>query len=138
MNSPFTGGCVCGAIRYECTAQASEITTFKCHCRDCQRLGGGPYAAVVYVPKRTFRIVRGAIRHHTTQSEMAGLHQRGFCADCGSRLTGGENDESIGMTASSLDDPSGFKPQFNMWTSDAQPWDQWESNVPAHEKYPGR
>lgn len=136
MTTPFTGGCVCGAIRYECTAKISEIALFKCHCRDCQRLSGGPYAPVVYVPKRTFRIVRGTIRHHTTQSEARGLHLRGYCADCGSRLTGGESDESIGMTASSLDDPSWFKPRFHMWTSDAQPWDQFEPDVPAYEKYP--
>ena len=138
MTSPLSGGCVCGAIRYECTAQGSEISMFKCHCRDCQRLGGGPYAAVVYVPKRTFRVVRGTIRHHTTQSAMGGLHRRGFCADCGSRLTGGETDESIGMTTSSLDDPSVFKPHFNMWTSDAQPWDYLEPGTPAFEKYPPR
>ena len=136
MTSPFTGGCVCGAIRYECTAQPSEISMFKCHCRDCQRLGGGPYAPVVYVPARTFRVVRGTIRNHTTQSELGGLHKRGFCADCGSRLTGGETSDSIGMTASSLDDPSWFKPQFHMWTCDAQPWDQLESGAPAFEKYP--
>ena len=136
MKVPFTGGCQCGVIRYECTAQPHEIQMFKCHCRDCQRVGGGPYAAVVYVPKRTFRVVRGALHHHTTQSEMAGQHLRGFCAECGSRLTGGESDESIGMLVANLDDPSGFKPQFNMWISDAQPWDHLEADVPAFEKYP--
>jgi hypothetical protein len=69
---------------------------------------------------------------------MGGPHLRGFCPECGARLTGGETDESIGMTASSLDDPNRFKPQFNMWTSDAQPWDHLEADVPAFEKYPPR
>src|SRR6266498_1756202 len=36
MKIPFTGGCVCGAIRYECSAE--PVMTFKCHCRDCQRV----------------------------------------------------------------------------------------------------
>ena len=40
--SRFTGGCVCGAIRYECDAE--PIMTFKCHCRDCQHVTGGAYA----------------------------------------------------------------------------------------------
>ncbi|PYK62656.1 MAG: aldehyde-activating protein, partial [Verrucomicrobia bacterium] len=48
MPTKFTGGCTCGAIRYECTAE--PIVMFNCHCRDCQRGSGGPYTGVVYVP----------------------------------------------------------------------------------------
>jgi hypothetical protein len=138
MNTPFTGGCICGAVRYECTAQPEEIQMFRCHCRDCQRVTGGPYSPVVFVPARTFRLTRGQVQHHTTPSEAGGEHRRGFCADCGSRLTGGEGPGStgIGMVASSLDDPSGFKPVLDMWTSDAQPWDALSSDVPKYEKYP--
>ena len=39
MKIPFTGGCVCGAVRYECSAE--PIMTLKCHCRDCQQVTGG-------------------------------------------------------------------------------------------------
>ncbi len=39
MKTPFTGGCSCGAIRYESTAE--PIMMFKCHCRDCQQATGG-------------------------------------------------------------------------------------------------
>src|SRR5437764_12460030 len=38
MKIPFTGGCSCGAIRYESTAE--PIMMFKCHCRDCQQATG--------------------------------------------------------------------------------------------------
>ena len=33
MAVPFTGGCACGAIRYECTAE--PLYMGNCHCRDC-------------------------------------------------------------------------------------------------------
>ncbi|PYJ25771.1 MAG: aldehyde-activating protein, partial [Verrucomicrobia bacterium] len=42
MNIPFTGGCSCGAIRYECDAE--PIMMFKCHCRDCQQGTGSEFA----------------------------------------------------------------------------------------------
>ena len=42
---PFTGGCACGAIRYECTAE--PIMMLKCHCRDCQHVTGDGFAAAV-------------------------------------------------------------------------------------------
>lgn len=138
MNAPpLTGGCQCGAIRFECTATADEIQMFKCHCRDCQRVSGGGHCPVVFVPAHTFRVTRGEIRKHVTPGDV-GPHIRGFCADCGSRLTGGEGEGSsgIGFTAASLDDPSIFRAQFEMWTEDAQPWDPPDPALPQFPKYP--
>jgi hypothetical protein len=134
MNVPFTGGCYCGAVRYECTAE--PIMMFKCHCRDCQKLSGGGFSAAVYVPKRAFKVIKGTLRKHFTQSLATGRHERGFCADCGSRLTGGESEEGIGITAGSLDDPSQFHVQVDMFAADAQPWDLMDPATPKFETYP--
>ena len=61
-------------------------------------------------------------------------------AECGSRLTGGENregtTEKVGINAVSLDDPSWFRAQFAIFTSEAQPWDQMDPAIPQYEKYP--
>jgi hypothetical protein len=55
-------------------------------------------------------------------------------------LTGGENregtSESFGINAGSLDDPSWFRPQMQIFTSEAQPWDQMDPALPKYEKYP--
>jgi len=136
MNPTFTGGCQCGAIRYECSAERSRISMLKCHCRDCQQVTGGPYTPVVYVPAGTLRIVRGQVKHHFTPSARGGHHKRGFCADCGSRLTGGESERGIGVTASSLDHPTFFQPQVEMWVADAQPWDALDPKLPQFAQFP--
>src|SRR5688572_18917565 len=51
MKTPFAGGCYCGAVRYECSAREDQIQMFRCHCRDCQHITGGPFVPVVIVPK---------------------------------------------------------------------------------------
>lgn len=137
VKSTFAGGCCCGAVRYEFTAAPAELVMFKCHCRDCQRLSGGPYTPVVYIPATAGRltVVRGEVKHHFTASEMTGRHQRGFCAECGSRLTGGESAHGVAVTAGSLDDPALFQPAAETWLCDAQPWDLLLPGLPRFDKY---
>jgi hypothetical protein len=138
MKIPFTGACSCGAIRYECTAE--PMMMFKCHCRDCQRATGGAFACAILVPADSFKFTRGAPKYHFTESAGVGQHKRGFCPECGSRLTGGENAEGttgfVGINAGSLDDPSWFQPQMDIFISDAQPWDQMDPGIPKFEQYP--
>ncbi|MEO6995234.1 MAG: GFA family protein [Lacunisphaera sp.] len=107
----------------------------KCHCRDCQRTSGGPYSPAVVVPISAFRVTKGTIQHFETPSLAGGHNLRGFCAKCGSRLTGGESSEEgiIGLFASSLDDPSWFRPSVELFVADAQPWDPLDPRLP---KYP--
>jgi hypothetical protein len=107
-----------------------------CHCRDCQQVSGGPFTPVVYVPARAFRITQGSLRYYATPSVASGHNKRGFCPECGSRISGAESDRGIGITASSLDDPSWFRPKMNIWVGDAQPWDLLDPNLPKFDQYP--
>ena len=108
---------------------------FRCHCRDCQHASGGGGSYVVVLPAGSLKFIQGTPRYHFTGVG----HKRGFCADCGSRLTGGENREGtsgiIGINAGSLDDPSWFRAQFDIFTVDAQPWDQMDPTIPKYEGY---
>ena len=138
MNLPITGGCACGAIRYE--ASAEPMMMFNCHCRDCQHATGGPAAHAVIFPADAFRFVRGTPRYHDSAAASGDAHRRGFCADCGSRLTGGQNPEGssgiVGVTAGSLDDPALFRPQMDIFTAQAQPWAWMDPALPKFEQMP--
>ena len=48
MELPFSGGCQCGALRYECT-EAPRFTV-NCHCTACQKTSGASYVSVLNVP----------------------------------------------------------------------------------------
>ena len=136
IDIPFTGGCACGAIRYESTAE--PLVMLHCHCRDCQRASGGPFSSLVVVPKEAFKIQQGTLRFYSSPSEMGGETHRGFCPECGSPIMGNP-DGAPHITAiitASLDDPSWFSPQMNVWTSDAHAWDTMNPALAKFEKYP--
>jgi hypothetical protein len=130
----FTGGCVCGAIRYEC--DSDPIMMFKCHCRDCQHVTGGAYAPVLLFPRKDVRITKGTLQRYSTESMAGGEHERGFCSRCGSRVSGGKSATAIGIVAGSLDDPSLFRPTMDIHVADAQPWDLLEPATTKFDRYP--
>ena len=135
---PFEGGCACGAVRYR--VSEPPMMTFQCHCKDCQKASGGPFVAGVVIPRSGFEFTKGRPKYYKTPSTAGGNHVRGFCGDCGSRLTGGENDAKatdwVGIVVSSMDDPSWFQPQMHFFTSHAQPWDKMADDLPKYPVYP--
>jgi hypothetical protein len=133
--APFTGQCACGAIRYESTA--TPVAMLHCHCSDCQRASGGPFSSLVVVPAESFKLLQGSPRFHPSPSEMGGMTRRGFCPDCGAPVMVRPDaaPQIVAIRTTSLDNPSWFKPQMDVWTSDAHPWDEMNSALPRHEKY---
>lgn len=136
MEIPFTGGCACGAVRYESSAE--PLAMLHCHCRDCQQSSGGPFSSFVAVPKAAFKLLQGSLRFHLSPSEAGGQNHRGFCPNCGAPVISKPDaaPEIVAIRTASLDDPSWFEPKMNVWTSDAQSWDQMDPSVPKFEKYP--
>jgi hypothetical protein len=136
ITTPFSGGCACGAIRYQSTAE--PVLMLHCHCRDCQRASGGPFSSYVIVPKDAFRISQGSPHFHDSSSDAGGKTHRGFCPDCGSPtlVMTDFNPGIIAIRTASLDDPSWFNLQMDVWTSDAHPWDQMNPALPKFQKYP--
>ena len=111
---------------------------FNCHCRSCQMISGGPYVGVVLVRRKAFKLTNGSLKFHYTDRVDGAKHKRGFCPDCGSRITGADSDDPrpwIAVTASSLDDPAVFRPLYDIFTSHAQPWDLLDPSLPKHPKY---
>src|SRR6201993_3766754 len=132
----ITGGWARGAVRFESTAGTN--VTFHCYLRDCQKTTGGAYTPVFYVPANAFKITKGTPKYFGTTSEMMGDNVRGFCPECGSRLFGGKTDFGQGIVAGTLDDPSLYKPQHEIWISDAPPGDSMDPKLPKFEKYAPR
>jgi len=125
MAAYYAGGCICGAVRYACTAAA--IFAANCHCRDCQRSTGSAFAALLYVPRGALRVT-GDVTYHEVTGDSGNRVRRGFCPTCGARLFSEPSAvlllaDLVGISAGSLDDPGGYRPMMDVYTSSAQPWD---------------
>jgi hypothetical protein len=136
MTHPFSGGCMCGAVRYEATAE--PIAFVMCHCRDCQYASGGGPAAVVVLPKSGLQIKRGAVKDFTKTGESGKNVTRQFCPECGTPMFSvPEANPIVVIKAGTLDDPSWLKPSLTIWTKSAQPWALIDAHIPKFEKQPG-
>ena len=135
MATVFTGGCLCGAIRYECTGQ--PVLSANCHCRDCQKASGGTYTSALFVPKGTLKIT-GDVKYYDKTGDSGQVISRGFCPHCGSALFGKPTilPGLISIRPGTLDDPSTFQPAMDIYTSSAQPWDYMNPGLPKYPKLP--
>ncbi|MBD2578562.1 GFA family protein [Oscillatoria sp. FACHB-1406] len=120
MTRHFTGGCSCGAVRYE--GSADPIVMANCHCRDCQKATGGAFASGFLVPRDAVKI-EGEVKWYQVTGDSGKPVGRGFCPVCGSRLfSQPPNPELLAVAAGNLDDSSWFSPTMDIYTASAQPW----------------
>ncbi|AOF81735.1 glutathione-dependent formaldehyde-activating enzyme family protein [Methyloversatilis sp. RAC08] len=136
MNTPFSGGCSCGAIRYTCSAK--PLFSWNCHCRDCQRASGSAYCPVMYVSKGALTISGPEPRYASLHAESGRKVSRGLCAACGSNLfiLADLVPDMQGVWAGSLDDPEIFWPQINVWTRSAPAWSRFDRSIECLDTAP--
>ena len=135
MTKTFTGGCSCGAVRYECSAE--PLYPSHCYCTKCQKASGGGHVSAMVVPAESLRI-SGEVQYFDHQADSGSTASNGFCPNCGAPLFG----KSTGMPglmvikAGSLDNPDVFKPAMNIFTASALPWDHMDPNLPSFAGMP--
>jgi hypothetical protein len=138
MSQRVAGGCACGAVRYECSAE--PLLTPNCHCRDCQRATGSAFASVLFVPTAAFKLTKGEPKYYRVTADSGNTRDLGFCPTCGSPvLINPSADPSLVIIqAASLDDLSWLRPAVDIFTSSAQPWDHMNPALPKFEREPTR
>lgn len=135
MAERFSGGCRCGAVRYDCAA--APMFTGNCHCRDCQYASGGAYSTIVGVPTEALALT-GELATYTVRAESGNRVTRKFCPQCGSPILSALS-ANPGMTvlkAATLDDPGWLRPAMHIWTERGQPWAETSPTSPKFEKNP--
>lgn len=121
MNSPISGRCTCGLIRYRCAN--APLAMLNCHCRDCQASSGAPFASGVVVSSSDLE-VSGTPKMYSVQASSGKLATRSFCAECGTPLfTQSEaSPQFTSIRFPTIEGSSAFAPMLDIWASSAQPW----------------
>lgn len=118
----FTGGCLCGAIRYE--VKSDPVRAANCHCDDCRRATGASFATNVFVKADDLVILQGTPRSFEHTSDSGSTMTKEFCGDCGSQLFGhGSRSQGIrNVKVGSIDDASAIRPSIDVFVSKALPF----------------
>ena len=108
----ISGGCLCGAVRYECNAE--PLGTAICHCTHCQKVSGSAFSVNVVVPAPSLTWQGQSLASYADKGESGKPLSRKFCRNCGSSLAT-ETEALPGaiiIKAGTLDDKSWLKPNF--------------------------
>src|SRR5215472_10674697 len=134
-NTASTGGCACGAIRYELTER--PLIVHACHCRDCQRITGSAFVINLWLERKfvranhepkSFRLTAGTGQPHDVF----------FCEACGTYLWSfyhAAPGDALFVRAGTLDHPEQVKPDVHIFTRSKLPWLELPRNVQAFETF---
>jgi hypothetical protein len=131
----ITGGCLCGAVRFESTAP--PLVTRVCWCRLCQYLGAGSGTVNVCFKTENFS-VRGATQEFSSVADSGNVVHRAFCPACGTPMFSSAEvrPHLIFVRAGTLDDPEVARPAMTIWTEKAPSWGSISADIPRIERQP--
>jgi hypothetical protein len=122
MSFLLTGGCNCGAVRFEVTEPL--VSASYCHCTRCQRRTGTAASASARVAPGSFRVVEGEDRMRAWKPESGA--QKWFCGDCGSALfsrSPGDPDQ-VGVRLGAFDADPEIRLGWRQFVAYAAVWEE--------------
>ena len=129
-NTPYSGQCLCGRIRYEVDAIGSRMG--HCHCSMCRKFHGAAFATLGEASAEQFRWTAG--EEHLKFYVAPNGTKRGFCAQCGSSLTfaaADDDGELVEFALGTLDTPIDLKPDAHIFTAFGANWYVPDDDLPT-------
>jgi hypothetical protein len=131
----LTGGCHCGAVRYEAAETPKRHSI--CHCTDCRRSAGAPMVAWAVYEEGDVRVTKGAPKVRASSEHS----RRHFCPDCGAGLFFSSAKFLPGLIdiqSATLDDPDRLPaPSAQVQVAERIGWAKNLHLAPEFERYPG-
>jgi hypothetical protein len=126
MNFPQTGGCLCGAVRYQITS--APILIYTCHCTACQTLTGTAFSMAALIMSDACHFASQQTRCFHRRADSGREVTWWVCSNCGTWICTDAQPGTapagtfIRLRAGTFDDTSWLRPTAHFWTRSAQPW----------------
>ena len=129
----MTGGCMCGAVRFETTGQPFSVA--HCHCHSCRKHNGAPVATLAGYGKGQVEFSgEGRCFYESSPGAI-----RAYCGKCGTPLTWEGDGEDLGLIVelhlSTFDDPAKLVPTAHAFYPERIPWFDIADNLPRYEGF---
>jgi hypothetical protein len=133
MNRLFSGGCACGAVRYE--LRSAPFDAGWCHCRTCQLNSGAPAMVFASVPTGDMVFVQGGDKVKAFKSSSFG--HRTFCGECNTpfAMRVDHQPETVDFSVATLDEPDLVAPGFHIFWSSRIGWFHPADHLPRHARF---
>lgn len=136
MTETLTGGCVCGAVRYE-VKPGFRMKPYACHCTDCQKRTGSAFGVQMGIVESDL-ILLGELITGTFRQPSGVVATYYACTKCLSKIyvLNSERPGFANIRAGSLDNSSDLNPVVHFWTRSKQLWIAIPEGVPTLETQP--
>lgn len=130
MATTYTGGCLCGAVRWAVDGEPKFVA--HCHCSQCRRAHGAPLVTYAGFREEQFAVTAGPEHLKAFNSETGAT--RSFCSQCGSTLLfasprwAGE----VHVSLVSFDESRNLKPRGHFYVDHGASWFPITDDLPQY------
>ena len=126
MPTEITGRCLCGEVRF--AVEGGMRSGNHCHCESCRRATSSPFTTWFTVDRAVLRWTGATPQSYASSPGVT----RTFCPRCGTPMSyeTAERPDDIDLYAASLDDHTGFAPQYHSNWDERVTWVALADDLP--------
>ncbi len=127
----YTGNCLCGGVHFQIQAELEPIQV--CHCSQCRKAQGTPFATNIPVKESAFQLDSGA--ELLKSFEASPGKQRVFCRNCGSPIYSRKDalPGVLRIRAGLINESLSSKPVAHSYTGSKANWWPINDDLPQFE-----
>lgn len=129
----YSGGCLCGRVRFEITGAIESI--IYCHCSQCRKAQGSAFATNGNVDSKHFHFIQGEAE--LTGYESTPGQTKYFCRHCGSPIISKTDSipDKVRVRLGTIESDIEERPTAHIFVTSKANWEDIAGDLPQYESY---